>query len=610
MTTVAAIFARAVAEHRSGRIESAAMQYRLVLTVDPGHALARHLLGFALLQARATAEAEATLEEALRQSPLTPAAWTHLGIARAELGRPAGAAEAFRRALILTPDRPEAQHGLTRTPVDAGPPAGDRQARRLVVLDPRSASGWHRLALALAAADPGYPASRAALAAITRAAALDPSDAPALTDLSNILRSRRKPVAARRLALRALCIAPPSSAARVALAAALFDLDFVESAVAAARPAAVLAPQSAEAYGNLAQCSYRRARFDHALLNGRRARAIKPDDPQIRANLSTYHLAFGELERGWALFGDRPARRAIARSRQLPGPTWAGAPGARLLVLAEQGLGDEILFASCWADLADLRRRGGIDAVCVETDARLRPLAERSFPELQWLDREPAVAVTARGRHARGFAATHWVAAGDLPSLFRRSLADFPAEPRYLAPDPARVAGFRRWLESEAPGQRRLGLCWRSGLRTEDRTKHYPEFADCRPLFRIPGVRIVILQYDDCAAEIAGTFDPADNPVLQHPDLDRRNDLDGVAALMAALDGVLSAETAVLALAGAVGVPGIGFDLGPTWVALGQRRNPWHPSVARLHRRDGEPWVDLMARVGEAQAGLPAGRAE
>lgn len=270
-----------------------------------------------------------------------------------------------------------------------------------------------------------------------------------------------------------------------------------------------------------------------------------------------------------------------------------------MLVLAEQGLGDEILFASCWPDLAAAVRDARLEATRIEIDPRLRPLAERSFPELEWLDRNRDAGPADGARRSVGFAATHWIAAGDLPAVFRRKVDDFPSAAGYLTPDPVRVARYREWLDAVAPSERRLGLCWRSGLTTDDRVKYYPSLAACRPVLAVPRLRLIVLQYDDCDAEVASVAGIEPGALLFPPDLDRRNDLDGVAALMSALDGVLTAQTAVQALAGAVGAPTVGFDLGSTWVDLGRGQPPWYRSVTNLHRGIDETWEQLMTRVAD-----------
>ncbi|MEQ8397708.1 hypothetical protein [Thalassobaculum sp.] len=472
-------------------------------------------------------------------------------------------------------------------------------ARRIVMLAPLRADGWQSLGLALARRKRDAPAPDDALASLRRSIVIDPMDGSAATDLTDMLRSRRTSRLASRTGSWSLCLNPMSAAARVALSAVQLDLDRIDAADRSARVAALLVPETANAYGNRAQCHYRLARFERAIVDGVRAAVAAPADFQVLANLGTYRLASGSLADGWKLFGHRKTARAIARSPHLPGPRWTGEAGARLLVLAEQGLGDEILFASCWPDLADAVRNGRLQAVRVEIDSRLRGLAERSFPELDWLDRDRAAGPADGARRSGEFAATHWIAAGDLPAMFRRKQNDFPAAAGYLTPDPDRVAAFRHWLATEAPNERRVGLCWRSGLTTEDRAKYYPELSDCRPLLREGGSRIVVLQYDDCGAEVAALDSPDQAPILFPPDLDRRDDLDGVAALMAALDGVASAQTAVQALAGAIGVQTLGFDLAPSWVELGRTQSPWFPSMTTLHRQNAETWEHLMQRVAD-----------
>lgn len=596
MTPTQGILANALAAHRAGRVESAAGLYRIALRADPELASARHLLGFALLQLGTPADAVPELERSLRRAPGTAAAWSHLGLALSAIGRHGESHRALCRALCLSPALTEAAEALFLPPGRSGPPT-ERAARRMVALAPMRAAGWHALGLARAAAAGDGPVPEAAAAFAARALLIDPRDAPSAVDLADIRRSRRDPEAGRRIARWAVRLQPASSAARVTLAASLFDLDLVDLADRAAKAAATISPGIAPPYANRAQCQYRRGRFDAATADGMRALVAMPSDPQLRANLGSYRLAAGDLAGGWPLFRSRPARRAIDRSTPPPLPEWHGEAGARLLVLAEQGLGDELLFASCWQDLSAMLRAGRLQAVTAELDPRLRPLAERSYPDLRWSDRRLSAGPGEGFRAAAGFRPGAWIAAGDLPAVFRRSTADFPARPGYLVTDGRRAAHYRAWLDREAAGARTIGLCWRSGLQTRDRSKYYPSIEDCRPLFRIPGIRIVVLQYDDCAAELAEALRPGDLPALFPPDLDRRDDLDGVAALIAALDGVASADTAVLALAAAVGAPTVGFGLAPTWVSLGRPVSPWQPSVHRLYREPGESWERLLERV-------------
>lgn len=600
MSDASTLFAQAVAAHRAGRLAAAVKDYLAVLDAMPEHARARHLLGFALLQIGAWSEAEEQLRTAVRLAPGLLDAWTHLGLARLQLDSPLSGG-ALRHALLLGPAHIEAMEAALRVSGDTVQHFRERTARWATVLAPGRPAGWHALGVARVrrATDWGAPPPADVVLCFRRALVLTPQDIPASTDLANTLRLLREPDPARRVAGQALRMRPRSAVAWWTLAAALCEIDRIPEADRAARAAAVLEPGRPNGYGNRAQALYRLAAFEEAIRDGSRAVLTAPTDSQVLANLGTYHLSAGNIAPGWELFRHRIGRRLIDGAAHLPGPHWNGEPGARLLALAEQGLGDEILFASCWPDLAQAIRDRRVAAARVELDPRLRPLATRSFPELEWVDRDRTAGPADGIRRSVDFGATHYVAAGDLPGLFRPSAAAFPDHAGYFHPDPRRVAAFRRWLDSEAPGQRRLGLCWRSGLRTADRVKYYPDLADCRPLLSAAGCRVVVLQYDDITEDVATLTAAERASLLVPPDLDLRDDQDGVAALLLALDRVVSAETAVLALAGAVGAPTIGFGLGPGWTVLGQERSPWYPSVDSVYRRPDESWKGMMARIAE-----------
>lgn len=563
--------------HRSGKLEKAIAVYGAVLDLAPDHPTARHLRGFALLQSGHMADAHDDLQEAVRVAPNNGNAWMHLSVCLDRLGRPATVAA--RRSLLLQPGGQEALDVLVRDRPD-----DTRILTRLLALAPGDASAWNRAGLARARQAPCQAAKD-----LRRALCLAPADPSIGLDLADVQRRLYRPESALVLADRALVVRPSDPRAFADRAAAATELDAVSSALADTRRAALLDPAHTAAWGNRAEAFYRLARYPAALECGNRSRVTAPGDPDVLANLAAYRLATGDLAGGWTFFSNRPARRNI------PGPDlprWAGETDANLLVLAEQGLGDELLFSTLWSDLNGRVAQGRLAAVTVEADARLIPLGARALPRFSWRPRLQTA------KSDRRF--THWCLAGDLMELLRPRRESFAAAEPGLAPDPNRVADWRSWLDRTASGRPAIGFCWRSGSRTGHRRRHYPTLGDCATLLNQANRFLVVLQYDDCQAELEGLAVGPGSEIVLPPDLDLRNDQEGVAALMVALDLVVSADTAVLALAGALGVPSVGFSLHPGWVALGRERHPWFPRIKRVYRPPETPWREAMTEAAQA----------
>jgi tetratricopeptide (TPR) repeat protein len=328
------------------------------------------------------------------------------------------------------------------------------------------------------------------------------------------------------------------------------------------------------------------------------------DRAMIEFAAATLHLTRGDLAQGWdgyevRLSPDWPGSVAF----DAPGRRWTpGAPlaGKRLLVLAEQGLGDEIMFANVLPDVIEALGPAGRLSVAVEP--RLVDLFRRSFPSAQ------VVAHATGRRSGRPHRSAPdiegpidlWVPMGSLMRRFRRSLDAFPATPGYLTPDPARIAHWKAWLGEGPPA---LGVTWRSGKLAGDRRRLYPALAEWRPTLRTAGVRIVNLQYGAEADELAAMAALHGGPLLE-PALDLRNDLDDLAALSVALDLVLAVPNATANLAAACGAR-VGLVGAPTsWPRLGTDAYPWYPQAHGFAAAAFGDWESAMAKAAEAAAAL------
>jgi len=337
--------------------------------------------------------------------------------------------------------------------------------------------------------------------------------------------------------------------------------------------------------------------------------ARKPQErPTIEFSLATLALARGDLAAGWSLYERRLSPdwpRSVAF--QAPGRRLSPAEplkGRSLLVLAEQGVGDEIMFANTVPDLIeDLGPEGRL---VLAVDPRLVELCRRSFPAA-----EVCAHATPRagGRARRQTAAPVsgridlWTPLGSLAQRYRPTASRFPRVP-YLQPDPARVAYWRSWLGAGRPA---IGVSWRSGKLTGERARFYPALAQWAQVLQVPGARFVNLQYGDCADDLARLSEIGGVEIGQPPDLDIRNDLDDLAALCVALRGVVSVQNATAALAGACGAE-VAFVTGPgSWTQLGEQDPPWYARARICATEDFGDWEPALRAAAEAVRGMAGG---
>ncbi|CAO3432542.1 tetratricopeptide repeat protein [Azospirillum doebereinerae] len=557
----AALFQRGRHAEAAGWLEHAvAAGVRRAATLD--------LLGAAHRLTGRADRAERWHGEAVAADPLRAATRTNFGLALGAQARWTEAAERHRQALALSPAFPEALNnlGVALQALD-----GERAVlchRRAVRLRPASAESWGNLAAALLI----LKRHAESAAAAAKASALAPALAGALTTGGAALKGLGRFVEAARDHRRALRVTPSHAKAWSNLGTALAGLSRWDEALAAQHRALALAPALADAHLNLGHAEQVLGRFDAARRHAERTLRLAPGRSDARMNRALLRLASGDLVGGWR---DYAARFASGESlaRRFSVPEWQGEDLSRetILVWGEQGLGDEIMFGTV---LPDLMARAG--RVIVECDARLVRLFARVLPDA--VVRPPTVNPRDCDRHA---------AMGSVAALLRPGLGRFPSRAALLAPDPTEAARWSGRLASLGPGLT-VGVCWRSSRITADRAGAYTRLDQWGPLFAVPGLRFVNLQYDDCAAELDDARARFGTVLHTWPDLDPRNDLDAVAALVAGLDLVVTAPTSVGELAAAVGTPVWRLSGPGDWSRLGTGVRPWFPAMATLGSPGGD----------------------
>ncbi|MEY4964532.1 MAG: hypothetical protein RL274_115 [Pseudomonadota bacterium] len=186
---------------------------------------------------------------------------------------------------------------------------------------------------------------------------------------------------------------------------------------------------------------------------------------------------------------------------------------------------------------------------------------------------------------------------GSALQVYRDSLADFRHE-AFLVPDTERMAGFKRQLDAMGP-EKKIGLCWRSMMLGAKRAKYFSPIDHWGPILQTPGVTFINLQYGDCTAESVRAEEKFGIKIHQIEGLDLKDDIDGSAALCAALDLVLSAPTAAAATAASVGTTVWFLTAGRTWPQLGSCEYPWYADTRVLSPEKFGDWATLMPDVAD-----------
>lgn len=424
--------------------------------------------------------------------------------------------------------------------------------------------------LATACALVGY--RHQARAVYRRALELSPDHTSVLINLANVENDLGETQVAVDLLSRAIEINPNAARAWTNLGKILTGTDLLDDALGCYRRAIEIDPNISQAWTNLAALYEILGRFEDALDALQKSLAIDPACDAARWNLARTLLTLGETEAGWDMYGFGFACRERQPHRPFPGLIWEDEDlsDKTIMVWREQGLGDDLIFSTCYSDL--IARAGH---VIIETDARLVPLYQRTWPEATV--RAETMASTGLGNYPDvDFDLT--APAGLVAGRLRRRIADFPDEIGGLQADPARVAKCREWLATLGPGPK-IGLSWTSGKINDLRSAYYTALADWKPLFETKGVSIVNLQYTNVDEEAAALARDFGFTLHRMPGLDLFKDIEGAAALTACMDTVVGPPSFPVVLAAALGRPCFHYGPKRIWTKLGTNRLPWFPAM-------------------------------
>jgi tetratricopeptide (TPR) repeat protein len=356
------------------------------------------------------------------------------------------------------------------------------------------------------------------------------------------------------------------------------------------RPSAAVLLHHGVVCQNLGRWDVARAQYEQIMR-------LEPGNDVARWYLCQAELALQHWQIGWSLFSLRYKAGAL-KYRPMPFRPWDGriARDDTLLVLADEGLGDEIMYASC---LRDAMARVG--RCILECEPRLEALFRRSFPEALVVGTDRSADI----RWLNGLPAPDWqISSGDLPRLLRPDAASFEPAQAFLVPDPRRSRGWRDRLEADLGPGLKVGISWRGGTeRTRTRARSLP-LSQWAPILGVPGVQFVSLQYGPVDADLAELSATTGRSMVDYPAV--HADYDDTAALVGALDLVISVCTAVIHLAGGLGKPvWVLAPYAPSWrYGAYNTAMPWYPQVRVMRKTRYDSWDELCHSVAADLATL------
>lgn len=580
---------RAVEHHQAGDLAQAEAGYRAILARDPLCSDALHLLGVIASQRGDQAKAVALIERAIAVQPDAAPYYFDLGISLKSLGRPRDAITALQQGLQLQPQAVEANNNLGCVYLDLGQYRKAVQCfMNAVELRPEYPEALNNLGNAYTSLGrPGH-----AIGAYLRALQARPDYVAAIANLGRVLRREGRLAEAVECFRRALELSPGNADTHHDLGLALKAQGDASGALASYQEALRLQPRSAVVLNSLGVLLAEQGRNNDALGCYEAALQEQPQLREAQWNQALARLLSGDLAGGWPGYEQR-----IHMQRCYPHlyrkPRWEGGElqGQRVLIHDEIGYGDVFQFVRY---LPLVKARGAY--VMFEC----KPGLQRLLAGMEGVD-------CLRERSSQPVPEAEfdlYLPMESLPYVFGTTLTTVPATVPYVRPDPALVEQWRTRLERcpDNGSGMRVGLVWSGNPDSEyDRQRSIP-LDRLAPLANVGDVRFVSLQKGPAAEQLRQVPFGVDVLALG----DQLTDFADTAAVIANLDLVISVETAVPHLAGAIATPvWTLLPFVPAWRwLLGREDSPWYPSMRLFRQSRSGDWDSVIASAAQHLAQL------
>ncbi|MBF0195304.1 MAG: tetratricopeptide repeat protein, partial [Magnetococcales bacterium] len=612
---------QAISSHKAGKLNDAILKYKKVVEFQPDNTIALSNLSFALQMQGKFDEAILSCQAAISIDPDYVDAHFNYGNILKCQGKVDEAIASYSKAISIKPDYIEAQYNLGvalhgQGKLDAAVVA----YKKVASLNPNFADLHNSIGSILQEQN---KLKEAALS-YQHAISINPDYIQAHSNLGYVLTNLEKYEQGIKSIQKAISIKPNFAEAHNNLGYAMEKQDRLDEAAACYLQALTIKPDYVEAICNLGVVYYKQDRLDDAFDRLKQVIYLKPgyglacnnlgniaksrgdfqqaidfyqqaitaNDDYANAynNISLVQLLIGDFNNGWKNYNWRwnndqyDVGRFLIHKNKL----WQGEEltGKRLLVWAEQGVGENIIFSSI---IPDLLKRGG--DVVLECNERLVKLFSRSFPTLSIIPHPEKLII---GEHDSEY--DYIVPFGDICQWLRPNISSFSNQAYHLVADKELKQTYRNRYLKETKNLL-VGISWQSKS-VLYKNKSMTLF-DLLPLLKIPGVTFVNLQYGDTDKERAEFTKKSGIDIIDDTTIDQNGDLDNFAAQVAAMDVVVTISNTAAHMAGALGVPTL-LMLGeiPIWYWMLQRSDsPWYSSLTIFRQKKTGDWIDVVNSV-------------
>jgi len=574
-------------------------------------------------------KAELIYKKLLKQSEFSAPLHNNLGAVYLSMGRYDDAKDCFSTALVIDPNKLEAyvnlgafyqlkgqfdkaetcfQNALRINPncVDACVNLGaikrlggklleaEATLNHAITCDPRCSEAYNNLGIVLH--ELGH--LKDAFMAFKKTVEINPNYANAYNNMGSVFRDQKQLKPALACYRKAFVLDPTSVEAHNNYGAIYLSLGDLEEAELYFQKALKFRQDFPPALVNLATVFNKKNQHNDALLLFEQAIAIDPDHVDAHFGLAELLLYLGvDLLRGWQEHKWRWKKTEFySQWREFNCPIWQGEPldGKSIFVWAEQGVGEEVLYATMIADLIEQGAN-----VFLECEPRLVSLFQRSFSDITCLDRSDSA------EHAISRTSTDFhIAMGDLGEWLRPRLSSFPDRSYFLQVDLNHRDKLRKKYKKIGQGPL-IGISWKSTNSEIGMDKSLDLSEWSRVLASDPKATFIDLQYGKTDTE-RKSFEEVSGVYLIHDDtIDQFTDLDGFAAQVAAMDLVISISNTTVHIAGAVGVPTWTLlSSAPLWRWFAGRVDcPWYSSVQLYRQGQRGDWETVISNVSDALDG-------